>query len=252
MSSSDKINIFPSRGAQTQMKARLAGAVKGHSLLKKKAEALQMRFRIILAKIVETKTLMGEIMKDAAFSLAEAKFASGADFNQSVLQNVTKARLKIRSRMDNVAGTNLPIFETFEDGVDTYELTGLSRGGQQMAKLKINFKRAIELLVQLASLQASFITLDIVVKITNRRVNAIEHVIIPKYERTLAYIITELDELEREEFYRLKKIQEKKKQAKDKKEKARLLLIEQGLLTVDDGRDEPNLIADNFDDDVLF
>ena len=52
----------------------------------------------------QTKTLMGQIMKDAAFSLAEAKFASGGDFNQSVLQNVTKARLKIRSRMDNVAG----------------------------------------------------------------------------------------------------------------------------------------------------
>ena len=53
--------------------------------------------------IPQTKTLMGDVMKDAAFSLAEAKFASG-DFNQSVLQNVTKARIKIRSRMDNVAG----------------------------------------------------------------------------------------------------------------------------------------------------
>ena len=72
-------------------------------------------------------------------------------------------------------GTNPPVFESFEDGADSYELTGLARGGQQMTKLKVNYKRAIELLIQLASLQASFITLDIVVKTTNRRVNAIEH-----------------------------------------------------------------------------
>ena len=48
------------------------------------------------------------------------------------------------------------------------------------------------MLVELASLQTSFITLDEVIKTTNRRVNAIEHVIIPKIERTLAYIISEL------------------------------------------------------------
>ena len=43
-------------------------------------------------------------MKEAAFSLAEAKFATG-DFNQVVLQNVTKAQIKIRTKKDNVAGT---------------------------------------------------------------------------------------------------------------------------------------------------
>ncbi|KAH8027387.1 hypothetical protein HPB51_005153 [Rhipicephalus microplus] len=94
----------PGRGkeAMTLMRLRLKGAQKGHNLLKKKADALQMRFRAILKKIVETKSLMGEVMKEAAFSLAEAKFTSG-DFNQVVLQNVTRAQVKVRSRKDNVA-----------------------------------------------------------------------------------------------------------------------------------------------------
>ena len=56
--------------------------------------------------------------------------------------------------------------------------------------------------MELASLQTSFVTLDEVIKTTNRRVNAIEHVVIPKIQRTLDYIISELDELEREEFFR--------------------------------------------------
>jgi V-type H+-transporting ATPase subunit D len=59
--------------------------------------------------------------------------------------------------------------------------------------------------------QTAFLTLDEVIKITNRRVNAIEHVVMPRYDRTIAYILTELDEREREEFYRLKLTQKKKK-----------------------------------------
>lgn len=246
MSGKERLAIFPSRGAQMLMKARLAGAQKGHGLLKKKADALQMRFRMILGKIIETKTLMGEVMKEAAFSLAEAKFATG-DFNQVVLQNVTKAQIKVRTKKDNVAGVTLPVFESYQDGSDTYELAGLARGGQQLAKLKKNYQSAVKLLVELASLQTSFVTLDEVIKITNRRVNAIEHVIIPRIERTLAYIISELDELEREEFYRLKKIQDKKKIARAKADAKKAEMLLQGV----DLRDSANIL-DEGDDDVLF
>ena len=49
------------------------------------------------------------------------------------------------------------------------------------------------------------------IKLTNRRVNAIEHVVIPKIDNTIRYIVSELDEQDREEFFRLKKVQSKKK-----------------------------------------
>merc|ERR1711963_993379 len=252
MSGKDRISIFPSRGAQTLMKGRLKGAQKGHSLLKKKADALQMRFRLVLKKIVDTKHTMGDVMKEASFSLAEAKFVLG-DFSQPVLQTVNKARLKIRTRKDNVAGVNLPVFESFSDGADSYELAGLARGGQKLAELKKNYAAAVQLLVQLASLQTSFITLDEVIKITNRRVNAIEHVIIPKIERTLAYIVSELDELEREEFFRLKKVQDKKK--KIKKEKEELAAARKAKLGLDENDDDEgaaNILDAAHDEDLLF
>merc|ERR1712142_472602 len=219
----------------------------GHRLLKKKADALQLKFRSILKKIIDTEQVMGEIMGEASFSLAEAKFAGGGDFNQAVLQNVNKAQIKIKTKNDNVAGVNLPVFESYQDGADSYELAGLAKGGQRLKRLKANYQKAINLLVELASLQTSFITLDEVIKTTNRRVNAIEHVIIPRIERTLAYIISELDELEREEFYRLKKVQDKKK--KIKKEELAAQRKAQGLDENDD--DEGGNILDQHHDEDL-
>ena len=57
-SSGNKISIFPTRMALTTMKNRLKGAQTGHSLLKRKAEALTRRFREIVKKIKDAKIKM--------------------------------------------------------------------------------------------------------------------------------------------------------------------------------------------------
>ena len=54
-------------------------------------------------------------------------------------------------------------------------------------------------------------TLDEVIKVTNRRVNALEYVVIPRIQWTISYIEKELDEESREDFFRLKRVTDKKK-----------------------------------------
>ncbi|KAK2076811.1 hypothetical protein QBZ16_005037 [Prototheca wickerhamii] len=213
--------VVPTITVLAMMKARLQGATKGHALLKKKADALNMRFRMILKKIVQTKEQMGDMMKASFFSLAQAKYASG-DFRHSVIDGIDHASIKVKATQDNVAGVKLPKFESFKEGVDSkLGLIGLGSGGKQIQECRCvgadmgivekSFLTAVELLVELASLQTAFLTLDEAIKTTNRRVNALEHVVKPKLENTIAYIKGELDELEREEFFRLKKVQGNKK-----------------------------------------
>ncbi|KAG5008763.1 hypothetical protein AAZX31_07G022100 [Glycine max] len=207
-----RLNVVPTVTMLGVVKARLVGATRGHALLKKKSDALTVQFRQILKKIVSTKESMGDIMKTSSFALTEAKYVAGDNIKHVVLENVKEASLRVRSRQENVAGVKLPKFDYTADADATKnDLTGLARGGQQVQQCRAAYIKAIEVLVELASLQTSFLTLDEAIKTTNRRVNALENVVKPRLENTISYIKGELDELEREDFFRLKKIQGYKK-----------------------------------------
>jgi V-type H+-transporting ATPase subunit D len=176
---------------------------------------------------------MGRVMQIAAFSLAEVTYAvGGSSITYQIQESVKTARFRLRTKQENVSGVFLPQFESFttNDAKDDFGLTGLGKGGQQVQRCRETYRRAVETLVELASLQTAFVTLDEVIKVVNRRVNAIEHVIIPRTENTIKCevfsilpqagtprvmysssltmgtdINSELDEMDREEFYRLKK-----------------------------------------------
>jgi V-type H+-transporting ATPase subunit D len=196
----------------TSTKSRLRGANTGHKLLKKKSDALAVRIRMILQQIVDNKNLMGLALKDANFSLAGVYYAAGDEIKYQILQNVSgSAAAKVGMRVDNVAGVKIPVFEKVATEASKKDLTGLAKGGEKLDSSRVTFTKALDSLIALASLQTAFVALDEAQKICNRRVNALEYVVIPRLEETVRYIATELDELEREEFVRLKKVQASKK-----------------------------------------
>jgi V-type H+-transporting ATPase subunit D len=148
----------------------------------------------------------------AFFSLTQAEYAAG-NFKQKVSEGSMTARIRVGAGVDNVAGVKLPVFSKYETGASAdNQSLGLVGGGKKIVAVREKFTSLLEMLIKLASLQTSFVTLDEAMKITNRRVNALENVTIPKIEDILAYIGRELDELEREDFTRLKLVQGKKEQ----------------------------------------
>ena len=111
----------------------------------------------------------------------------------------------------------------------------------------------MRILVKIASLQSQFVVLDEALKVTNRRVNALEFIQIPKILNIIAWIESELDEESREDFFRLKKVQDNKK--RDKKKAAMVKSNEDQKAS---GVEEEELIPttvdemDEEDDDDLF
>jgi V-type H+-transporting ATPase subunit D len=230
---------------------------------------------------------MGRVMQVAAFSLAEVTYAVGGDVGYQVQEAARQARFRVRARQENVSGVLLPAFDSYVHGGGNggaeggggggggghsgpggdFQLTGLGKGGQQVQRCRETYSRAVEALVELASLQTAFVILDEVIKIVNRRVNAMlvfrswraeanassEHVIIPRTENTIKYINSELDELDREEFYRLKKVSGKKERDAAAAEKIRLL--EKQKLAARERREEvesKDVLADEDNEDVIF
>mmetsp|Transcript_37115 Transcript_37115/g.106909 ORF Transcript_37115/g.106909 Transcript_37115/m.106909 type:complete len:253 (-) Transcript_37115:136-894(-) len=202
--------VPPTRMNQQIFKGKLKAAQGGHKLLKKKADALKVKFRDYAKNIAETKNSMATDSSGAYFSLTQAEYAAG-NFKQKVAEGSMTARVRVGAGVDNVAGVKLPVFTKYDTGAaaDNQSL-GLVGGGKKIVAVREKFTILLENLIKLASLQTSFVTLDEALKVTNRRVNALENVTIPKIEGTLAYIGRELDELEREDFTRLKLVQGKK------------------------------------------
>ena len=247
------------------MKIKLKGAQTGHSLLKRKSDALSSRFRSILARIRKAKYEMNELLKGAALAMAQVNYAAG-DISYAVREAAGSgpAQFQVQTRVENVSGVQLPIFEAHiisASSTDSsssssqgqgQDFTALSRGGQQVQKCREANQRFVQSLLNLASLQTAFHILEEIIQITNRRVNALEYIILPRTENTINYITSELDEQDREEFFRLKKVQAKKKireaaaEAKREKGEEEDIVYEDGIVS------GINLLDLENDPDIIF
>ena len=172
-----------------------------------------------MKQVVLTKRRMGQEFNTCQLEMAQAKFAAG-EFGVTVRDSIkTKTNVYLMIQTENIAGVQKPSFhaiglkEASEDNI-----IGITGGGQAIMKAQEKFKAYLELLIAIASLQAQFVTVENELKLTNRRVNALEFVVLPKIETTIKWIQSELDELDREDFYRLKCVQDKKLAAKEKEE----------------------------------
>lgn len=248
--------VFPTRQSLGLMKAKLKGAETGHTLLKRKSEALTKRFREITKRIKDAKLKMGRLMQTASFSFAELNYQMGGDIALQIIESAKNSRVRVKTKQDNVSGVLLPAFDMLTpEGKDDFALTGLGKGGQKVKQTRETYAQVLEVFVTLANLQTAFTILDEVIKTVNRRVNAIEHVVIPRTENTIKYINSELDELDREEFYRLKKVANKKARDMAEEDAARK---QRQIDTSEGPADEANtsgptdMLRAEDDDDVIF
>lgn len=207
--------VNPTRMELLKLGKKIKLTTKGHKLLKEKLDALIMRFMKLIEKQSEARKNAESYFEDAFSSLLRAQAVSG-------VLDVRSAALAVRDIPDveidqrNIMGVKLPKLKIPEE-----ERNITNRGYSPLQVSAVideaanKYEKATKLVIELAELESSVQLLGIEIEKTKRRVNALEYIMIPRLKATKKFISMRLDELEREDLFRLKKIkariEEKKK-----------------------------------------
>ncbi len=200
--------INPTRMELLKLKERAKLAVKGHSLLKEKRNALIMEFFNILERVKGARKNVEEKLAEAYEDLTTAQVIMGDMAVRKASMSVKESvEIDIDSR--SIMGVVVPVVEVGE-----VKRTMIQRGyglvdtSAKLDEASRKFEESIELIIELGEIEKTIRLLAGEIESTKRRVNALEHIIIPKLQNTVKYIEMRLEEMERENFVRLKMIKQ--------------------------------------------
>jgi V/A-type H+-transporting ATPase subunit D len=202
-------NVNPTRMELTKLKKKLATAMRGHKLLKDKRDELMRQFLDIVR---ENKTLR-ERVEDAirqankSFVLARAVMQDEV-LSTALLATKQEAMLEVSTR--NVMSVDIPVFTAktkTPDPSDIYSY-GFAFTSADLDSAISELSDLLPDLLKLAEREKSAQLLAAEIEKTRRRVNALEHVMIPDTQAKIKMITMKLDENERSTQIRLMKVKD--------------------------------------------
>ena len=201
------IHVNPTRMELTRLKKKRIIAVRGHKLLKDKRDELVKQFIIMIEKNKSLRELVEEKINIANQKFLLAKSEMSSEFINTALL-APKQTLIFDVTTKNIMSVNIPKFDyktrTSEDNdIFPYGLAFTSLSLDDAVKsLSLIFDDMLEL----AEIEKACQLLSAEIEKTRRRVNALEHVVIPQTNETIKFIEMKLDENERSAQVRLMRI----------------------------------------------
>jgi len=199
--------VSPTRMELLRLRRREQLAVKGHDLLREKRDALIAEFLDVVGEVRDARMVAEAKLKEAFEYLIIAQAGLGVEEVRQ-LSLMTAQEIPMEFSMRSIMGVNVPLIEipcdlSREVTERGYGLMDSSSAVDSCAK---RFEEALAKMIKLAELEEAVRNLAGEVEKTKRRVNALEYVMIPRLKTTRKYIQMRLEEMERENFTRLKKI----------------------------------------------
>ena len=209
-----KLNVNPTRMELTNLKRKLTTARRGHKLLKDKRDELMRRFMEMVRENKELRKRVEAAVKEANAHMAVARSVmSDADIEAALMMPMQEMSVDITEK--NVMSVLIPVYETTlktADSADIYPYGFAFTSTDLDAAVKY-ISDIIPDLLRLAETEKSCQLMAAEIEKTRRRVNALEHVMIPQYEETIKFISMKLEENERGATTRIMKVKDMMLQA---------------------------------------
>ena len=201
--------VTPTRMVLKQLKGRLKTARRGHKLMKDKRDELMRRFMEIVRLNKELRTRVEEGLTAAFASLQVASAIMSPELLEQALL-FPRQSVELGMSFKNIMSVNVPqySFKTKNDDPAEIYPYGFAQTSGELDDALAQLARVFEDMLQLAQVEKTMQLLAEEIEKTRRRVNALEHVMIPQYEETIKYITMKLDENERSTTTRLMKVKD--------------------------------------------
>ena len=197
--------VNPTRMELLEIRKKLILAEKGHKLLEEKRDALVERFFDIIEKRNKLSKEVDEEFNDAFLSLIHAQMIMG-ERKVDDISKLTEDIGEVTYESDNIMGVKIPKMNTENIKITVKPLYGFFETCSKLDDAQKKFSSLVPDLIQLADLEGGIKSLAVEIEKTKRRVNVLENTLIPKLYATRKYIEMQLEEREREDFFRRKRI----------------------------------------------
>lgn len=209
-------NVAPTRSNLLQRRDQVKLAIRGADLLKRKRDALVGEFFALVKASLEARRALSQASREAYFALFLANAWDGPEAVGSLALAQQKA-LEVDLKMENIFGVKVPqvLPPTFDDALP-FSPVG---AGASTLKAAAQFRKLVEAIVNVAATETRLRRIGEEIKKTNRRVNALEQLVIPGINYEIRQIRSVLDQRALEEVTVLKRIKAKL-EAREEAEKA--------------------------------
>jgi V/A-type H+-transporting ATPase subunit D len=195
------LNVAPTRSNLIRIKKELQFAREGYEILDRKREVLTTELVRVAHEADVLQKEVWKILETAYRALEKAQLTLGSDHVEWAALAANKT-VDVHLKLRGIMGVAIPVIEA--RGEPEKMLYSLSGTNAALDEASAAFREVLIKTPQLSMLVTTVWRLAGELRKTQRRVNALQHIFIPAYEETVIFIVSSLEEREREETFRLK------------------------------------------------